>query len=364
MADIKQNNPGMPPQGRGGMQGFKLVGFPKEFEKSLGDVFEKRFYAILIVTWIVLYAFTFFMSSREWQFSEQERQKIKQSYLQQLYTEIAAPEPAATQGEGEGGISTGEAEGAAEEEELSEESQKLVGESVSEKVARRAAGAGARRAKRAQMEQEAAGYGVLAALTAAGEGGSGNLAYSDVLGESGGTGSGLANAGDLVSGTAALQAATGRGQRSRIAKGGGFGGEVGETGIDELVSGTGVGGGASVARRGSIQLAQGTEVEGSGAGASQRDPEVIDAVINQNKASVQYCYQSQLKVDPTLRGEVVLSFDILPAGRVGGVKIVSSTLGNRKVEQCIIRSVRRWSNFPKLTDARGVVTIRTKFIFG
>ena len=100
MADAKNMSPGVSPQGRGGPQGFKLVGFPKEFERSFWEVFDKRYYAILLVTWVVLYAFTFFMSSRAWQISEMEKQRIKRSYLQQLYTEIVVPEePAAGEGE-------------------------------------------------------------------------------------------------------------------------------------------------------------------------------------------------------------------------------------------------------------------------
>jgi TonB family protein len=364
MADLNTINPRLNPQGGGGQQGFRLAGFPKEFEKGLWDLFDKRFYSILAITWVILYAFTFYMSSRDWQLSESAKAQIKQNYLQNLYTEIITPEDAGTTDEtGFGSTSAGEELGEGGEEEISEQAQRLVGESSSDRVQRQRAGQGARQAKRNQMEQEAAGYGVLAALTASGGGGSGSLAYTDILGEAGGVGSGLANAGDLVSGTAALQQATSRGQRSRVAKGGGFGGEVGETGIDELISGTGVAGGASVARRGSIQLAQGTEVSGAGSGATQRDPDVIDAVINQNKASVEYCYQSQLKLDPNLRGEIYLSFDILPTGKVGGAKILNSTLNNSKVDQCIIRSVRRWS-FPGLAGGGGIVTIRTKFIFG
>ena len=360
MAENSKNQNAFPRGGR--PQGFRLAGFPKEFEKGLWDLFDKRFYTILLITWVVLYAFTLYMSTRDWQLSELAKQRIKQNYLQNLYTEIITPEEVPTEGEGYSGT-TEEAGGGGEEEEISEQAQRLVGESSSDRVQRQRAGVGARRAQRSQMEQEAAGYGVLAALTASGAGGSGAIGYTDILGEAGGVGSGLANAGELVAGTAALQAATGRGQRSRIAKGGGFGGEVGETGIDELISGTGVAGGASVARRGSIRLAQDTKVLGSGAGSSQRDPEVIDAIINQNKASVEYCYQSQLKLNPNLRGDIFLSFDILANGKVGGVKILSSSLNNSKVESCIIKSVRRWS-FPRQTGAGGIVTIRTKFIFG
>ncbi|OPX35386.1 hypothetical protein B1H10_01340 [candidate division KSB1 bacterium 4484_188] len=362
MANNKKTNPGVVTPRRGGAEGFKLVGFPKEFERNFWDMFDKRFYLILLITWIFAYAFTFLMSTREWRLSDQVKQKIRQSYMKQLYAELEIPEETGpAEGEGAG---FGAEEAAPEKEKLSETGKKLVSESSSDRVKRRRAGVGARRAKRRKMEQEAAGYGVLAALTASGGGGSG-AAYADILGDAGSVGPGLENASALVAGAAGgLQAATRGGQRSRIARGGGFGAEVGETGIDDLIQGTGVSGGASVTRRGGIKLAQETQVTGSGSSASQRDPEVIDAVINKNKASVEYCYQSQLKVDPDLRGEILLSFDILPNGRVGAVKILSSTLSNQKVQKCIIRSIRRWSNFPKLTGSRGVVTIRTKFVFG
>ncbi len=361
MAGINKSNPGNIPQSRSA-QGFKLVGFPREFERSFWDVFDKRYYTILIITWIILYSFTYYMSTREWKIPEQVREKIRQTYMRQLYAEFVTPvKPTISEGEGAGLLT--EEEGGKEVPELSETGKQLVSESVSERVQRRRAGVGARRAKRHQMEQEAAGYGVLAALTAAGGAGTGTTPYADILGEAGGVSTGLADAGQLVSGAAALEAATRSGQRSRIAKRGGFGSEVGETNIDDLVDGTGVSGGTSVVRRGNIKLAQDTKVSGTGSGASQRNPEVIDAIINQNKASVEYCYQSQLKIDPNLRGEILLNFDILPSGKVGNVKIVRSTLKNPKVEKCIIRSVRRWI-FPQLKNARGMVTIRTKFVFG
>lgn len=359
MANQRNYSPGTSPQGRGGAQGFKLVGFPKEFEKSFWDVFDKRFYAILLVTWIVIYAFVFFMTTRQWEISAQDKQKIKQTYLKQLYAEIMPEEPLSTEGEGEGMATE---EPAPLPEKLSETTQKLVKESQSERVKRRRAGVGARRAKRRVMEQEAAGYGVLAALTASGGGGTGE-AYAGLADVESGM-PGIADASAIAGGATALREASRRGDRSRIAKGGGFGGEVGETGIDDLIKGTGVSESASVTRRGSIKLAQETKVTGRGSAVSGRDPEVIDAVINQNKASVEYCYQSQLKLNPNLRGEILLSFVILPNGRVGAVKILKSTLNNAKVEKCIIRAVRRWSNFPKLKNNRAEVTIRTKFIFG
>jgi hypothetical protein len=361
MVNKNINSPGIMPKGRGAAEGFKLVGFPREFERHFWEIIDKRYYLILLITWILFYSIIFYLITRDWEISESVKERIRKNYLEQLYAEVITTDVIELDTEGEGSaFFSGEGEG--ESTELSETGKQLISESSSERVQRRRAGVGARRSQRQQMEQEAAGYGILGALTASGSGGSG-IAYADVLGEAGGTGVGLGNAGDLVSGAAALQAATGSGQRSRIAKGGGFGGEVGETGIDDLVTGTGVSGGASVVRRGGIQLAQDTEVRGIGAGTTQRDPDIIDAIINQNKASVEYCYQSQLKVDPNLRGEVLLNFDILPTGKVGAARIVESTLNNQKIERCIISSIKRWA-FPALSDARGMVTIRTKFVFG
>ena len=368
MADLKNSRPFISSGGPDHSAGFRLVGFPKEFERGFTGSLDKRFFTILFITWLISYTFFFMMSSRDWTISDEARALMKQNYMQRVYAEIVTtPEVTPEEETGFGAGTTEETTGGGGEE-FRERAGRLVGESSSERVGRQRAGYGARSASRGRMEQEAAGYGVLAALTGGAGSGSGGLAYADILGDAGGVGSGLANAGDLVSGTAALQAATGRGQRSRIAKGGsggggGFGGEVGGTGIDDLISGTGVGGGASVSRRGSIKLAQETQVTGAGAGTSQRDPETIDAIINQNKASVEYCYQSQLKLDPNLRGEILLNFDILANGKVGAVKILSTTMNNSKVEQCIIKSVRRWV-FPALTTGQGVVTIKTKFIFG
>ncbi|GAB4329832.1 MAG: hypothetical protein Kow0037_05130 [Calditrichia bacterium] len=363
MANINNQGPRNMPQGNAGAQGFRLVGFPKEFEKSFWDVFDKRYYTILLITWIVVYLFTYFMTTREWKLSEQEQQRLKQSFMSQLYATIEVPETTGMEAEEAGGGMEVGTEVTAEEKELQEKAEQRTSESKAEQVQRVKAGKGQRQAKRRKMEQEAAGYGIVGAITAAGGAGSGP-GQVDILGEAGGVSSGLADAGALVQGTAGLEAGTRVGQRSRLAKGGGFGEEVGETTIDDLVSGTGVSGGASVTRRGGIKLAEDTRVSGAGASATQRDPEVIDAVINENKASVEYCYQKQLKVDPNLRGEILISFDILPNGRVGAVKIVNSTLNNRKAEQCIIRAVRRWSNFPKIQNSKAIVTIRTKFVFG
>ena len=42
MVGLKSVSPGGFPQGGGGGQGFRLAGFPKEFEKGFWDYFDKR----------------------------------------------------------------------------------------------------------------------------------------------------------------------------------------------------------------------------------------------------------------------------------------------------------------------------------
>ena len=103
MAESKQN-PNLGLQPPGGPQGFRLAGFPKEFEKGFWDLFDKRYYTILLITWVVLYAFTIYMSNREWMISDQMKERIKQNYLQNLYAEIITPEEAPAEGEGEGQV--------------------------------------------------------------------------------------------------------------------------------------------------------------------------------------------------------------------------------------------------------------------
>lgn len=338
-------------------QGFRLAGFPKEFERNFWETLDKRYYSILLVTFLLMYSIVFILASRDWQLSEDDLSKLKEQVRQMVYeAEIITTEPEEVE---VNVLETGPAGGG--EEEVGEEVQNRASESTTERLQRQRSGRASRAARTRQMEQDVRGSGILAIATAAG--GGGGVSYGDVLkGLAGGAG-GVGDVGSVVEGTAGIAAASGRGDRTRVAKGGGYRGNGEGIGIDDLIEGEGVGGGASFSRKGDVTLGEGVELSGAAAGTGSRNAQSILSVINQNKTSVEYCYQKYLKLNPSLKGEIYLEIIISPEGTVSSVKVLRSTLPDKDLESCITRTVNRWRGFGKIDPSLGAVKTRFKYIF-
>lgn len=342
---------------KAGGSGFRLAGFPKEFERNFWDSLDKRYYSILLVTFVVMYTFMFLLASRDWQLSEEDLSKLKEQVRQIVYEAeiIPAEEP-------EVKVTVLET-GGGEEEEISDEGQQRVSESTTERLQRQRQSRASRAAQTRQMEQDVAGSGILAIATAAGGGGGSGVEYGDVLkGLAEGAG-GIGDVGQIVEGTAGIAAASGSGQRTRVVKGGGYRGAGEGIGIDDLIEGEGVAGGASFKRQGNVTLGEDVELAGAAAGSGSRDAQSILSIINQNKTSVEYCYQKYLKLNPSLSGEIYLEIVISPEGRVTSVNVIRSTLGDKQLESCITRTVGRWRGFGKIDPSLGTVKTRFKYIF-
>jgi TonB family protein len=71
----------------------------------------------------------------------------------------------------------------------------------------------------------------------------------------------------------------------------------------------------------------------------------LSKVMNENKAAFSACYDKQARKDPKLAGRVVMRFTIRDNGTVRNVKIRKTTLGNSKVEGCIV-AVGKKLRFP------------------
>src|SRR4051812_23681086 len=56
------------------------------------------------------------------------------------------------------------------------------------------------------------------------------------------------------------------------------------------------------------------------------DREAIRLVVRTHLKEVQYCYERELKEDPTLSGKVLLTWEIGDAGQVNSVVVTQSTL--------------------------------------
>lgn len=86
----------------------------------------------------------------------------------------------------------------------------------------------------------------------------------------------------------------------------------------------------------------------------------IQRVVQARSAGVKFCYEQQLQRNPSLAGKVVVNWLINTDGRVKSAHVVSSSLKNKKVEQCMVRQVRRW-RFKK--PEGGLCSINFPFVF-
>lgn len=339
--------------------GFRLMVFPKEFERSLWETLDRRYYSVLLVTFMLLYGFTFYMAHQDWSLSEDQINRIKERAIKKIYN-VELIIPPSTTGE----TSAGSA-GYAEEKpstEVSERGKERVEESQAQRVQRRQRGQAGLEARSRQLQQEVGGQGILAIATAAGGTGAGNVAYSDVLRDLADGGGGVGDIGNVVEGTVGIGIASSSGERTRAAKGsGGYRQDGSGTGIDDLIAGSGSGsisGSGSFERRGEVKLT--SENVKLTAGAGSRDPESITASINQQASSIEYCYQKRLKINPSLKGRIDLEIEIAPDGTVPRANVISSTLGDDQLDTCILRAVKRW-RFGAVDT--GIVRIRVPFIF-
>ena len=104
---------------------------------------------------------------------------------------------------------------------------------------------------------------------------------------------------------------------------------------------------------GNIPLGQDVVMEG---GLSEA---VIEATIKKYLAQVQACYELALRKSPGLEGVVATKFEIGANGKLNYSKVFRSTLGNKSVENCIVRNMKSW-RFPR---PEGGVRVRASHAF-
>ena len=181
---------------------------------------------------------------------------------------------------------------------------------------------------------------------------------SDVMGP-GGLGSGINNALGGLRGTAMGEAGGAGGLGTR---GTGAGGGGNALGIGGLGSGTGRGSGGS----GNIDLG------GRGKGMTRIRPgkvvykgslsrEEIQRVVRRHMNQIKYCYEKELAKSPNLQGKVVAFWIIAGTGLVQTAKASQNTMGNKNVEQCVMKVVKRM-RFPR-PKGGGTVTVTYPFVF-
>ncbi len=91
------------------------------------------------------------------------------------------------------------------------------------------------------------------------------------------------------------------------------------------------------------------------------DKEIIRRIIRRHLNEVKFCYETELARNARLAGRVAVQFTISGGGEVIASVLQSSTMGNARVENCVVQAVRRWE-FPRPTMG-GLVIVSYPFNF-
>ena len=127
------------------------------------------------------------------------------------------------------------------------------------------------------------------------------------------------------------------------AKEGAGGGPRTTAGIGDLKGGStgdaGVGSGPATVVKGGVQLGQADAMLEEGDTAS------VQKVVRKYSGQVKYCYEAQLKNDPSLSGRVEVQFTV-NKGRVASASVFGNSTGSDPLGKCIVGKVRKWK-FPE-----------------
>ena len=108
-------------------------------------------------------------------------------------------------------------------------------------------------------------------------------------------------------------------------------------------------------REGELQLSGPGPIEGEGSKSSFRTSMQINEVVKSHLGSLKYCYNRELKRNPSLQGRIVIMFKIQSDGNISECRVVESSMGNASVEKCLTRSIKRW-RFPEILEGETEVT--------
>lgn len=306
-------------------------------------------------------------------YSDKEIARIQERFAQ-FILEGNFPDAAVESGADlAGGAGAGSESGSGSEEESepgdaaeSEGGGESMGDALAARRANRVSSEEAIRQSRERIRQEVSGKGLLGLLSGTGSAAEGQ-AVANIFSNSrnGGGGSDLDGLLGSVTGLK-TQGSSGLG-----GEGGGSGLEGvkgGRTGnratIDDLVADRGSAQSETLERKGDLHLESPADIKGRGSRSANRSAEAIHGVMVGHVKAIQYCYERELKRNPSLKGKITVRITISPEGSVTNAEIISSTLDNLRVERCILARIQLWNDFPAIEEAEGDVSFRQVYTFG
>lgn len=89
-------------------------------------------------------------------------------------------------------------------------------------------------------------------------------------------------------------------------------------------------------------------------------PKEIHAVIKKNMEEINACYNSSVKVNPTVAGTIKTRFVISLEGSVSSVQITENSTQDAELAECFAHRILNW-NFPK-PRGKQPVTVNYPFV--
>ena len=96
-------------------------------------------------------------------------------------------------------------------------------------------------------------------------------------------------------------------------------------------------------------------------GDNLRSEEDVAYVMDKHKSMLHSLYRRARRTHPGLKGKIILEITILPSGKVSKVRIVSSELHDKSLEQDLVARVRMF-DFGSRTVEALTVTIPVEFL--
>lgn len=90
------------------------------------------------------------------------------------------------------------------------------------------------------------------------------------------------------------------------------------------------------------------------------DTQMLDFVIFNKKEEIRSCYNSAIRKNPNLQGDMTLSWKILESGKAADISVVESSIFDKNLIACLESRLLVW-NFPK--PKNGYVTVTYPFQF-
>ncbi|MFK7929564.1 MAG: AgmX/PglI C-terminal domain-containing protein [Myxococcota bacterium] len=100
-------------------------------------------------------------------------------------------------------------------------------------------------------------------------------------------------------------------------------------------------GGSSASAVPAVDMTKYTASAGTGDTLDVEGAENLQAVVRKFQGQLSYCYEEQLRSDPSLSGRVEVQWNVANK-RVTSASVVSNTTGNDQLASCIVKKIRRW----------------------